>query len=186
MQIAMRQQDGYSLIELLIVVALVGILGAVVVPVRRGMVNRSQVDSSVTGLVMVLESARNRAVSERRNVQLNFEGLDEITVERHEVPGPATTIVERQLLAEKLQFRLFEGLPDTPDGFGNGEAVTFTGPGPIMFTSDGSLIDSSGDVVNGSIFLGREGDTTSARALTIYGMTGLIQTWSWSGSEWTQ
>jgi hypothetical protein len=76
-------------------------------------------------------------------------------------------------------------LPDTPDAFATGTgAIVFTGPTPVMFTSDGSLIDSNGDVVNGTIFLARGTDRQTARALTIFGMTGYMQQWQWGATSW--
>jgi prepilin-type N-terminal cleavage/methylation domain-containing protein len=177
---------GFTLVELLVALALVGILAGVAVPMTSGFVARSRVDSSVTGAITAVKAARDRAVSERRNVQLNFVGTNRITVQRHEVPGPTLTQVDQLELEEHMQFAKFEGVPDTPDGFGNATAIVFTGTPPVMFTSDGSLIDSNGDIVNGTILLGRPPDVMSARAITIYGITGLVQDWRWTGSEWVQ
>ena len=67
---------------------------------------------------------------------------------------------------------------------GNSTAVAFTGTGPYMFTSDGSLIDSNGDVANGTIFIGIAGQVDTARAITVYGVTGLMRTWKWQGNAW--
>ena len=53
-----------------------------------------------------------------------------------------------------------------------------------MFTSDGSFIDSAGDVSNGTILLGVQGQTMTARAVTVFGATGLLRSWRWRGSKW--
>ena len=84
------------------------------------------------------------------------------------------------------EFVKFSGIPDTPDAFGATSATTFTGTAPVMFTSDGSLVDSNGDIVNGSIFLGTPGQPETARAVTIFGVTGIMRTWKWRGTQWME
>ena len=53
-----------------------------------------------------------------------------------------------------------------------------------MFTSDGSLIDGAGDVTNGTIFVANPQVPETARAVTIAGVTGMLRSWKWRGSEW--
>jgi hypothetical protein len=77
-------------------------------------------------------------------------------------------------------------MPDTPDAFGGSVATNFSGTPPVMFTSDGSLVDSNGDVVNGTVFFGVAGQPLTARAVTIFGVTGLTRTWKWRGSQWME
>ena len=81
-----------------------------------------------------------------------------------------------------------DGLPDTPDAFGGpiANAINWTGVAPVMFTSDGSLIDNAGDVTNGTMFIIRPGFPETGRAVTIWGVTGLLRTWKWRGSGWMQ
>ena len=75
-------------------------------------------------------------------------------------------------------------MPDTPDLFGHTGAIAFGSTPTIRFTSDGSLIDSSGDVLNGTVFLAIDDKAASARAVTIFGATGLIRSWKWNGTAW--
>ena len=53
-----------------------------------------------------------------------------------------------------------------------------------MFTSDGSLIDAAGDITNGSLFFGIPEQPLSARAVTVFGITGMLRTWTWGGAQW--
>lgn len=75
---------------------------------------------------------------------------------------------------------------DTPDHFGGDDAINFGPNAPLMFTSDGSLIDSDGDIANATIYVSRPKSIETTRAITILGVTGMIQKWKWSGATWQQ
>ncbi|MEO8678199.1 MAG: GspH/FimT family pseudopilin [Vicinamibacterales bacterium] len=172
--------------EAIIVAGIVMVGSAMAIPLTTRMIRDAKGDSSSVMVATFINSARNRAVSERRNVQLTFLPPDRIRLERIEVPSGTLTIVG-ELQLEGNQELLKDGaMPDTPDAFGDADAFSFTGPTPVMFTSDGSLIDSAGDPTNGTIFLERPDFPETARAVTISGVTGMLRTWKWRGSEWLQ
>ena len=170
----------------MLVVAIIGIVTAIAIPITSSFVGQAKADSATAMALSALDGARDLAISERRNVELEFVAPDRIRVRRVEVPGPAKTLIAETRLEGGQKFKMISGVPDTPDAFGADEEVHFTGTAPVMFTSDGSLIDSNGDVVNATIFLAREGEGDSIRAITILGVTGLIRTWKWSGTEWQE
>jgi prepilin-type N-terminal cleavage/methylation domain-containing protein len=175
---------GFSLVEMIVVGALVVVGSAVAIPVTMRMVNHARGDSAVVVTATFLEQARNRAVAERRNMVITFPADNQILVQRVEVPGGALTTISTLTLEGAEEFSR-EGLPDTPDNFGGAAAINFTGVAPVMFTSDGSLIDNQGDVTNGTIYVVRPGNLETARAVTIWGVTGMMRTWKWTGS-WSQ
>jgi hypothetical protein len=117
---------------------------------------------------------------------LSFVGTNIIRLSRVEVPSGLLTTVQEFSLEGGQTFLQFADIPDTPDAFGSSGVASFTGTAPVMFTSDGSLIDSAGDVSNGTILLGNTGQETSARAITVFGATGLVRAWKWRGSKWMQ
>lgn len=180
------RQAGFSLIEMLLVVGILGVVAAIAIPVSSTFVRQSQADGATTVALNALQDARERAIAERRNIQVNFVPPNRIRIERVEVPGPGTTLLSQVYLENLQTFRKVSGIPDTLDEFGDETPVYFTGTLPVMFTSDGSLIDANGDVVNGSVFLSSSGAADSQRAITILGVTGLIRTWRWSGKEWVE
>ena len=94
-------------------------------------------------------------------------------------------MIHTAFLGTSYTFLLFTGVPDTPDAFGKTSATTFPGATTIMFTSSGEFVDQDGDPVNGTVFVGREGQPLSARAISIFGPTALIRQWRWGGSLWT-
>ncbi len=175
---------GFSLAEMLVVVAIVAIGSAVTIPVTMQMVNRAKNDSSVLVAHTFIDGARDRAVAERRNVELEFQAPNWLRTYRIEVPSGTRTLVGEMRLEGAQEFLRFPGVSDTPDAFGASGAVSFTGTMPVMFTSDGSLIDSQGDVVNGTVFVGVPDRPESARAVTVWGITGTMKTWKWRGAQW--
>jgi prepilin-type N-terminal cleavage/methylation domain-containing protein len=178
--------SGFTLVEMLMVLAVLGVVFAMAVVVTPALVNSSRADSAMVAAINAVELARNRAVGERREFQVIFTTPNRIQVLRVEVPGPGTTTVADTVLDNGQEYVKFSGVPDTPDLFGNATAIDFGTTPTIRFTSDGSLLDSSGDPVNGSVFFGDNARATSARALTIFGATGLIHAWKWDGRQWVQ
>jgi hypothetical protein len=89
-------------------------------------------------------------------------------------------------LENRVQFRLEDGVPDTPDLFGMASALDFDLVGPWMFTSEGTFVGGSGDVTNGTVFMSIQSEANSARAITILGTTALIRPWHWNGREWVE
>jgi prepilin-type N-terminal cleavage/methylation domain-containing protein len=179
-----RNESGVSLVELLMVVAVVGILSAIAMPVTNKYINEASADSSMVALLSTLEVTRNRAISERRQFEMTFEAPNKITVERVEINKDRTPI-STSYLENGLIFHVFEETGDTPDDFGDDSEFEFDGPGPVAFTSDGTLIDQNGDVSNGTLFLAKGYDNTaSARAVTFFGATGAMKTWKWAETAW--
>lgn len=181
-----RTQRGFTLLEAIVVMAVVVVGAAISIPVTRQMVASAKGDSALIMANTFLESARNRAVAERRNVELVFIPPNRMQLVRLEVPSGVRTTVGTLMLEGDAEFVQVLGVPDTPDAYGAFAAINFTGPTPVMFTSDGSLIDSAGDVTNGTIFVARPGAQDTARAVTITGVTGMLRQWKWRGSVWQE
>jgi len=185
-QQAMSPSGGFTLLEVLVTIGIIIVLSGITVAVMPVALISARADSSAATVVAVMRVAREEAISQRRNMQVVFTAPNKITVSRIEVPGPGTTLVREAFLGSNYSFLLFTGVPDTPDAFGRTTATTFTGATSLLFTSSGEFVDQSGDPVNGTVFIGRSGETLSARAITIFGPTALIRQWRWAGSVWAQ
>ncbi len=187
---SLRDQAGFTLLEIVVVAAVIGVMSAIAIPVTMDMVRRTKADSAAEVALRAISAARARAIAERRNIQLEFADPNLIRLFREEVDdeggSAGTTLVAETMLEGGQEFRLFDGQPDTPDMFGATTPYTFGGTPPVMFTTDGSLVDSAGDVVNGTVFFGVENQPDTARAVTILGVSGLMQVWKWRGSSWMQ
>ena len=181
-----KSQAGYTVIEMVIVGAIC-ITGMVMaIPMTMRMVQSAKGDSAQVMTATFLESGRNRAVAERRNIQLTILDDSSMQLERIEVPSGLHTVVATLQLEDLEEFLRDPDLPDTPDVFGGLDAVNFTGTAPVMFTSDGSLIDSAGDVTNATIFIQKPDFPDTIRAVTVSGVTGMMRSWKWRGTSWLQ
>lgn len=65
-----RSQPGFTLAELLVVLAVVGILAGVVLPGFRGLVERNQMTAAANDLVLAVNYARSEAIRRGREVRV--------------------------------------------------------------------------------------------------------------------
>ena len=138
-------------------------------------------------MLETLRTAREVAISQRRNVQIRFLGHDTIQTAREEIPAAnGTTVLRTVTLENRVQFALVTGVPDTPDAFGKASATAFGASLTRSFTSEGTLIDANGDPLNGTVFMSTPSVANSARAITIFGTTGLMRSWRWNGAKWVE
>ena len=171
---------------MLITIGIICTISAMALAVMPSFLVNSRADSSVAATLNVIRIARDRAIAERRNMELNFVTPNKIQIVREEIPGPSTTVVSTTFLENGQEFMQFTGLPDTPDAFGSLGPIAFGGSPKIIFTSEGTLVDSVGDVLNGTVFLGVTGQKVSARAVTVFGPTALLRVWKWDGTKWSE
>lgn len=176
------------MIEILVVVAIAGVLTALAMPVSAEYIRWARADSSAESTLRSITVARDLAIAQRRNVELTFIMPNRLRLERQDIDsnGAVTgnTVLSEVILENGQQFLVFDGIPDTPDAFGLDTATTFGGITPVMFTSDGAFVDSQGDPVNGTVFVGSPNEPLTARAVTIFGVSGLTKIWKWRGDKW--
>ncbi len=185
-----RDERGFSLLEIMMVVAVMGTLAGMAALISPNFIRQQKAEAGISQALEVIRNARETAISQRRNVQIQFTGTDVIQTVRENIPN-GTTGLRTVELENGVQFLRVAGVPDTPDGFSTGPpaqtgAVAF---GPSLtraFTSEGTLVDASGDVLNGTVFLAIPNQPNSARAISIFGTTALLRTWRWDGSRWVE
>jgi Tfp pilus assembly protein FimT len=113
---------GFSAVDMLCVVSIIGIVSAMAVfqveaarPGLRG-------DGAARNVIAQLTTARELAISERRNIEVTFPGPNLVSLVRHEVPAGTTTL-RTVALEGGVEFRLTAGVSDTPDAFGNAAPI---------------------------------------------------------------
>jgi prepilin-type N-terminal cleavage/methylation domain len=196
-------EAGFTLIEMMIVVGVTSVMMGMAVVVMPNMVKQAKADASAEGIVNTLRLARDRAISERRNMDLVFVHPNRLKVVREEIiynsvtgtwsssPTGSTnpTLIDTTL--ENNQKFTYLNTGDTGDAFGlTNKPLAFgalvASVPTIMFTSEGTLVDVNGDATNGTIFLAAGLDPLTARAVTIFGATGLVKVWKWDGMRWVE
>jgi prepilin-type N-terminal cleavage/methylation domain-containing protein len=208
-----KLQKGFSLIELVIVLAVMIIVSgmAMMSTMRPGTAARA--NNAADAVVNTLRQARLLAITKRRNVLVNLSGTNQMQLTVQTLPGEAVPTIPIPLvklndgIRNGLQFYVFPTLPNTPMGplgFGNNSALDYeavnggTVGSAIMFSSSGSLVGAGGaaaasyytvgnnNPINATVFIGVQGDTSTARAITVTGATGRVRSFSWNGTVWKE
>ncbi len=180
--------------EALMVITIIGIISAIAIVAFTNELPTIRADSAMQLLEAQLRQARETAVDQRRNILVTFQGTAEMVtvLQNLDVTTTPPTVISTTTLSDykldpnQMTFMLFAGAPDTPDGFGNSLAISFTDqttrvqqcptlPCTITFQGDGTLVDNAGNYLNGTIFMGNLGNPVTARAVTILGSTGRIK-----------
>src|SRR5262249_37777005 len=110
------RNSGYSIIETMGVVLLVSVFSRVAVNQIKGSMNLLDADVAANTVLSEIRLARQMAIDERRNMQVDFLGTNEIKVTRQE-SGGGTTVVSDVTLPSGYTFAMPAGEGDTPDGF---------------------------------------------------------------------
>ena len=181
-----RSAAGVTLIEMMVSLSIMAVVGSMATAKMTDVRRTIQSDAAMRAVMAEMNTARDMAMTQRRNMEVQFVGGNWIRVIRHEAPGIVTTPLRGVALESNATFGLTAGVPDTPDAFGNPNAVAFGAAQSVMFGTDGTLIDENGNPLNGTVFLTIPGQPGSARAVTVLGATGRIRGYRWFGGVWTR
>jgi prepilin-type N-terminal cleavage/methylation domain-containing protein len=188
-QFSKRSQKGFSLLEILTALAIISIIMGMAMLNYGNILPNYKANSAMDQLLYQLRSAREKAISHRIEVQVQFVGTNQLKMTEIWVVGTAPAPVTYSFEGG-AQYVLFSGVPDIPApyNFGNSSSVYFenlSGGPPIMkFTTNGSFIDGGNTLVNGTVFLGIPGRPLTARAISVLGATGRVREYHWDGSAW--
>lgn len=184
-----QRETGFSLIEMVIVVAVIGIVVAFAVINIGAILPGYRADQAMNQVFSQLRGARELAISQRREVQVQFVGTNTIQITELELVG-ANVVFPPITWEGGVQFYVFPAMGDTPMAFGNCSAICFeniaNGPPTMKFTPSGTFIDGGNTLVDGTIFLGTAGSPMTARAVTVLGATGRVRQYHWNGSTWQE
>jgi type II secretory pathway pseudopilin PulG len=187
----------------MMVIVIIGIVSALAIVAFTNELPTLRADSALQLLEAQIRQAREAAVDQRRSILVTFQGTGEMVTVRQNLNVTTTppTVISTTTLGDfildpnQMVFNVFNGLPDTPDAFGNSQPVSFTDtttsaqacpnlPCTITFQGDGSVVDNAGNYVNGTVFIGSVGSKITARAVTILGSTGRIKGYRYKTNAW--
>jgi prepilin-type N-terminal cleavage/methylation domain-containing protein len=183
----MGNERGFTMIEVIIVVLIVLIISATAIVRTQPAIQQSRANAAMNEVLTAFRTAQSYAVQYRRFVQITFPSYPgtknqiSIIALNHLTPGAGTDVTLSTItFANTVNYQLFSGFPDTPDAFGNTTAVYFEGidGGPtagMYFQPDGTFVDTVGNPVNGTVFLGVNNFNITARAVTVLGSTGRVK-----------
>jgi type II secretory pathway pseudopilin PulG len=174
---------GFSLIELLgTLVVMLSVLGIGLGGFSMAL-NNVRGDASLNIVLSQFKLARETAINQRRSVEVRFTMPNYMSVVRRNLPA-GETVVSTAVLENQTQFYAFTTMPDTPDMFGKTGALSFGAATAYMFTAEGQLVDQAGNILNGSVFVGKPNTPMTARSLTVFGPTSTIRSYRWNGTAW--
>jgi prepilin-type N-terminal cleavage/methylation domain-containing protein len=198
-----NRESGFTMIEMSVVVMLILIISAMALIAYLPTLQDARFDAAMRQVVDQVRQAREYAITNRRYVQITFpivvvagkNQYEVVLLQRNDLTagaGAVNPVLSTIFLQYPAQYMVFAGSPDTPDAFGNAAAVEFEGlnGGPVggmLFQSDGELVDGTTfQPINGTVFLGYPGKSTTARAITVLGGTGRARGWKGTGTTWTR
>lgn len=191
-----RASRGFSLLEMMIVVAIGMILASITAIAYMPVMKQQHVTSAYNTTLTSLRRARDQAAADMRIYVVTFTTPGTITVQQ---AGPGNTVcqipptgavLQTSTLPPDITFQVESGVPTsnstaptTPDAMGTASvAIDFDEPSSpgstsICFNPDGTATDPLGNVSNGVVYMGRNSDLYSARAVSVWGTTGRIRGW---------
>jgi len=184
-------QQGFSLLEILVAVAIISVVLVMAMLNYGNILPNYKANSAMAQLLSQMRSARERAISHRREVLVQFVGTNQLTITEIWLVGtapPPTTVT----FEGGAQYMVFPSVPDLPApyNFGNSAPIYFgglSGGPPIMkFSTTGAFIDGGNSLVNGTVFLGIPGKPSTARAISVLGATGRVREYHWDGTQWQE
>jgi len=124
----MRREAGFSLLEILLVVGVVGVLTAITVPMIAGAMDRYEVTSASQQVASTIRTARLQAVARNRNTRVRFD-FPAAGQYQTEVQDPGwTPLGAVQLLPPDVSFGAAATVQFGPNGrlVGAAAAITLT------------------------------------------------------------
>jgi prepilin-type N-terminal cleavage/methylation domain-containing protein len=192
---SLKQRRGFSLLELLITIAIGFTIAGITFIAMRPLFNRSHLDSAYETSLMALRSTRHLAITQSHEYLVSFNpaGFPAGTIlVQYQPPAigggalPPLQLVNTYTVPGDVSFAVQAGFPaSAPDGFGTGATAIDFGQGLgggslnyVAFMPDGSSRDTLGNFNSGVVYLTQPASTIdNSRSVSVWGATGRIRGW---------
>ncbi len=194
-QATARRMRGFTLLEMLVAVSVFLVVSVITFTNLAPAIKDARINGSYNQVLEEMRTARQLAVANRKTYLLTFNppglpvGRDGMQI--NQLNAGAVGAIYNQvpvLLPTDVHFRVIPGIPNTnasvPDNMGTGgTAIQFDigvnggAPNQIYFFPDGSARDINNNINNGIVYVARDNDLYSSRAITLYGAAGRVRGW---------
>jgi prepilin-type N-terminal cleavage/methylation domain-containing protein len=168
-----KEQNGFSLIEAFIVVAVASILAAMAIPMFQTAMDQSNADAAAQLIAQELNLARAIAVGIHDTIVVQFDSSANSVV----VASGTGSVRGPFIFPGKTTLLNLNPVLDTPDAMGK----TVLGPSSnnqITFLDNGAAMDGTGALCSGTFFIRHmNGNPATLRAVTLLGGTGRVHIW---------
>jgi len=179
---------GFSLLETMIVVSIMLIAACISFITLQPTLQQAHANAAVDQTFMWMRQYRQRAIDEQKRYIITFAAPRTIQISRWDFAlpvSPAPVVLYTETLPQDVSFQTLGTFPaPPPDAFGNGATAIDFGQGIglgglnyVVFMPDGSSQDVVGNLNSGVIYMTRNADTYSSRAVTVLGATGRLRGW---------
>jgi len=174
---AMRGKSGFTLVEMMVVIAVLGILTAIAIPTYITWLPRLRVSSAARQLFTDLQYARMRAISENNDYKVEFDTGNNL----YKVYDDAVLVKTINIGDQHTGIAFGYTSTTNWNGDAISDSVTFTGTPPsVTFKPTGRANK------NGSIYLKPTEDSTRKdrqRAISVI-LTGRVRMYKNNGTTW--
>ena len=196
---SLRRQRGFSLLEIATVLCIAMIASGVLFVNLQPALKSIRDTNAFNAVLATLRRAHDQAVAQKGTLQVSFTTPGTITVTQPTTLVCGATAVPATTWFNKLTTTLptdmtfsASNLPTSaPDAFGTGKvAIDFdqgvsSGGTSVYFCPDGSARDALNNINNGVVYMQRNNDLYSSRAITLWGATGRLRAWRLDGGSST-
>jgi prepilin-type N-terminal cleavage/methylation domain-containing protein len=187
MAMPMKHRRGFTLIEVMITVVMVGVLLAVMVP-RLRTSNAQLVYEAARQVAYDVESVRSRSMATASSAEIVFDAATNSYkpyLDTNQDGVFAANDTENAAI-QSFRYRALGG--NTKFGMGNATAITaYTGTPPVTFAANTALFDSRGLTspvgTRGVLYITSTKDANQVAAVTITGAAN-VRIWRWQGGAW--
>jgi len=153
-----KQNNGFTLIEMLVTVILIGVIAAIAAPNFLGLLNRNRVNASLDEIEGAIKEAQKQAMRTSKSCTIDIDDSSDSIQTDNGISGATTTpncLLSNRILNDRIRFN------------SNATTVTFSGKG----NTNSSAI----------LVVSMENGTNQQKCLVMNSGLGLMRTGDYSG-----